>query len=160
MNNREKNSITIIVADDDPDDKLLIREAFQETFDHVGLEFVENGEELMFSLKNRTIENGGLPKPLPDLILLDLNMPKKDGREALKEIKEDALLKSIPVLIFSTSKSEIDLIKSYSLGAHSFITKPVTYLELLETIKNIGNYWFNTVLLNPLIHASNEIKAS
>ena len=146
MKNREKK-ISILIADDDPDDRILLKEAFDENFSLKEIHFVENGEELMeFLLKKGKFD--GDKAGLPSLILLDLNMPKKDGREALKEIKNHQVLKRIPVIVFSTSKSEDDLIKAYNLGVNSFITKPVTYVELLEVTKTIGKYWFDTAILS------------
>jgi two-component system, response regulator len=158
---KKDQKIRILIADDDPDDKILIREAFQENFLNTDIVFVENGEELMRYLGDAGKFEPGIDagSGLPDLILLDLNMPRKDGREALREIKAHPVLRTIPVVIFSTSRSEIDLVKSYELGANSFITKPVTYMELLEVTKAIGKYWFDTVMLFPKEHYAHELKA-
>lgn len=138
--------ITIIMADDDEDDLMLTRDAFLENRLGNELKFVRNGEELMDYLYHRgefTAENA----PLPDLILLDLNMPKKDGREALREIKSDAKLKQIPVVILTTSKAEEDIVRSYELGVNSFITKPVTFNDMIRITKALGDYWFEIVRL-------------
>ena len=110
------------------------------------LHFVEDGEELMDFLKRRgKYENQNTPRP--GLILLDLNMPRKDGREALSEIKADPELRSIPIIILTTSKAEEDIVKSYDLGVSSFITKPVTFDDLVKVAKAIGEYWFGIVVL-------------
>lgn len=138
--------ITILMADDDPDDRLMAKEAFEENMLANELRFVEDGEELFDYLYNRgKYEN--VDNPLPGLILLDLNMPKKDGREVLKELKETAQFRRIPVIILTTSKAEEDILRSYDLGVSSFITKPVTFEELVNVVKNIGKYWFEIVEL-------------
>lgn len=136
--------ITILMADDDPDDRFLAQEAFTENKLANDLRFVEDGEELMQYLKK---EGKYTEAPTPGLILLDLNMPKKDGRAALKEIKEDEKLRRIPIVVLTTSKSEADILKSYDLGVSSFISKPVTFESLVETIKTITSYWFGIVVL-------------
>jgi DNA-binding response OmpR family regulator len=108
--------------------------------------FLEDGEELFDYLNNKgKYENA--ENPLPGLILLDLNMPKKDGREVLKELKESQQFRRIPVIILTTSKAEEDVLRSYDLGVSSFITKPVTFEELVHVVKNIGKYWFEIVEL-------------
>jgi CheY-like chemotaxis protein len=142
-----KNNLTIniLIADDDPDDRILLKEAFDENF-KLNIDFVENGEELTDYLFGRGKYT--LKTKLPSLILLDLNMPRKDGREALKEIKSTEKLRRIPILIFSTSKSEEDIKATYDLGVNSFITKPPTFDELIEVTKTIGKYWFQTALLS------------
>lgn len=138
-----------MITDDDPDDRLLAKEAFLENHLENALYFTENGEELMDYLYRRN-QFEGKSYPLPDLILLDLNMPKKDGREVLTEIKADPQLRRIPVVVLTTSKSDEDILRTYDLGVNSFITKPVTFEALVEVIKNMGNYWFRLVSLpNP-----------
>lgn len=137
---------TILMADDDEDDLMLTRDAFLENRLGNELKFVRNGEELMDYLSHRG-EYSADNAPLPDLILLDLNMPKKDGREALKEIKSDNRLKQIPVVILTTSKAEEDIMKSYELGVNSFITKPVTFNDMIRITKALGDYWFEIVRL-------------
>lgn len=137
-------SITILLADDDPDDRLLVREAFEESHLLNILETVEDGEELMEYLHQRGNYAG---KPMPNLILLDLNMPRKNGMEALEEIKADAALRRIPVVILTTSKAEEDIIRTYDLGVNSFVVKPVTFESLVELVREIGRYWFQIVEL-------------
>lgn len=140
-------AITILVADDDADDRLMIRDALEENRLANDLRFVENGEELIEYLtrkgKYQNLENS----PKPGLILLDLNMPKKDGREALKEIKSNPELRGIPVVVLTTSKAEEDIYRTYNLGVNSFITKPVTFESLVTITKDLGRYWFEIVEL-------------
>lgn len=137
--------ITILMADDDPDDRLLLREAFEENRLMNNLETVEDGEELMDFLHRRgKYENSEIT---PGLVLLDLNMPRKSGLEALKEIKSDEKLRRLPVVILTTSKAEEDIIRSYDLGVNSFIVKPVTFDALVEMVKDLDKYWFQIVEL-------------
>ncbi|KAA3437136.1 response regulator [Rufibacter hautae] len=143
----QSKSIAILIADDDAEDRMLLREAMEENHLPNELFFVENGEELMDFLCHRGNYADKEGYPLPGLILLDLNMPKKDGREALKEIKEDVNLKHIPVVVLTTSKAEEDILKTYDLGVSSFITKPVTFASLVEMIKTLADYWFDLVEL-------------
>tara|TARA_A100000171_G_scaffold52186_2_gene69438 strand:+ start:4601 stop:5059 length:459 start_codon:yes stop_codon:yes gene_type:complete len=140
------NPISILMADDDPDDQLMAKEAFEENRMANDLNFVQDGEELMDYLQHRGKYNAK-NAPKPGLILLDLNMPKKDGRTALREIKADPKLKRIPIVVLTTSKSDEDVFKTYDLGVSSFITKPVTFEELVEVTKDIGKYWFGIVVL-------------
>jgi CheY-like chemotaxis protein len=146
MKNRKK-SVVILIADDDPEDCLFIKEAFQEGLLVNGLRFVEDGEELMDYLRHQGKYEDPPSSPRPGIILLDLNMPKKDGREALREIKADPGLRSIPVVILTTSKAEEDILRSYDLGANSYITKPVTFMGLVNAIKALGKYWLEIVEL-------------
>lgn len=139
--------ITILLADDDPDDRLLTRDAFEESRLRNALEMVEDGEELMDYLHGRGQYVGTQAKPRPNLILLDLNMPRKDGREALKEIKSCPELRNIPVVVLTTSKAEEDILRTYDLGVNSFIVKPVTFDGMVEVLKTIGKYWFEIVEL-------------
>lgn len=139
--------IVILMAEDDPDDRYLTKEALSESRIANELYFVEDGEELMRYLKRSGKYQNPADSPKPGIILLDLNMPKKDGREALKEIKADDNLKQIPVIILTTSDAEEDVLKTYNLGANSFITKPVTFSGLLSVIKALENYWFEIVRL-------------
>lgn len=132
------------MADDDADDRMLTKEALAESRVLNDLRFVEDGEELMDFL-NRRGEFADAPRP--GLILLDLNMPRKDGREALKEIKADPTLRRIPIVVMTTSKAEEDIFRSYDLGASSFITKPVTFDRLVELMKTLGQYWVEFVEL-------------
>jgi CheY-like chemotaxis protein len=141
-----KEVITILMADDDDDDFLLTKKALAESKLANTLVRVSDGEELIDYLKRRgKYENVDTPRP--GMILLDLNMPRKDGREALKEIKADDELKEIPVVIFTTSKAEEDIFRSYQLGSNSFITKPVTFEKLVRVISALGVYWFKIVKL-------------
>jgi CheY-like chemotaxis protein len=133
-----RNSITILVADDDSDDRLMIQEALEENRLANALKFVEDGEQLMEYLKS---------SPLPGLILLDLNMPRMDGRECLAAIKKDPRWKSIPVVVLTTSKAEEDIIRTYDLGVNSFITKPLTFESLVRMLKEVSHYWLEIVEL-------------
>lgn len=144
---KDRKSIVIMMADDDPDDRSMTKEALEENFLLNELRFTEDGAELMDYLKRRGKYSNPESSPRPGVILLDLNMPKKDGRECLKEIKSDDDLKSIPVIVLTTSKAEEDILRTYDLGVNSFVTKPVTFVELVEVMKNLGNYWFDIVQL-------------
>ena len=139
----------ILIADDDEDDRLLAEEALRESRLANELRFVQDGEELMDYLLQRGeyAEEGAAPRP--GLILLDLNMPRKDGREALEEIKSHDQLRHIPVVILTTSRAEEDVFQSYDLGVNSFITKPVSFEGLVEVMMLLGRYWFETVELPP-----------
>lgn len=137
-------TITILLADDDPDDRMLVREAFEESHLLNILETVEDGEELMDYLNQKGVFAG---KPMPNLILLDLNMPRKNGMEALEEIKADEKLRRIPIVVLTTSKAEEDIIRTYDLGVNSFVVKPVTFESLVELVKELGRYWFQIVEL-------------
>lgn len=141
--------ITILMADDDPDDQLLVQDAFDEVHLNNQFAFVSDGIELMDYLHRRGNYAHLTGTPLPGLILLDLNMPKKDGREALKEIKEDPVLRTLPVVILTTSSAEEDILRTYDLGANSFIVKPVTFDKLVDVIRKVTNYWFEIVRLPP-----------
>jgi len=144
---KDKKSVVILMADDDPDDRAMTKEALEENFLLNEVRFVEDGAELMDYLKRKGKYSDAEISPRPGVILLDLNMPKKDGRECLKEIKSDDELKSIPVIVLTTSKAEEDILRTYDLGVNSFVTKPVTFIELVEVMKNLGNYWFDIVQL-------------
>jgi CheY-like chemotaxis protein len=139
--------ITILLADDDEDDRLLTQEALVECRLANEVDFVVDGEELMDYLYRRGRYQYLATSPLPGLILLDLNMPRKDGREALKEIKADPALRRIPVVVLTTSKAEEDILRTYELGVNSFIIKPVTFESLVEVIKVLAKYWFEIVEL-------------
>jgi len=144
MMKNNPNSISILFADDDPDDRLLVREAFEENHLLNILDTVEDGEELMDYLHRR---GKYTEATRPGVILLDLNMPRKSGLEALREIKADADLRKIPVVVLTTSKAEEDILRSYDLGVNSFIVKPVTFESLVELVKMLGRYWFQIVEL-------------
>jgi CheY-like chemotaxis protein len=139
--------ITILVADDDPDDRILIQDALTESRLANDVRFVEDGEELMDYLLHRHKYADAASAPSPGLILLDLNMPRKDGREAIREIKADAQLKFIPIVVLTTSRAEEDIYKTYNLGVSSFITKPVTFESFVELMRLLGRYWFEIVEL-------------
>lgn len=141
-----KDAIVILMADDDDDDFLLTKKALKESKLLNELVRVGDGEELMDYLKG-TGQYEGVETKRPGVILLDLNMPRMDGREALREIKSDETLRNIPVVIFTTSKAEEDIYKSYQLGVNSFITKPVTFDGLTNVMRTLGNYWFEIVEL-------------
>ena len=138
-------AIKILLAEDDPDDRLLLQEALQEGRLANELTCVEDGEELLDYLHQRGKWAGGAPRP--GLILLDLNMPKLDGREALRAIKADPSLRQIPVVVLTTSKAEEDVLRSYDLGANSFITKPVTFQSMVDLMRVLGSYWLEIVEL-------------
>lgn len=141
----KKDPIVILMADDDDDDYLLTKKALKESKLLNTLVRVCDGEELLDYLFARGDYKEGTQRP--GVILLDLNMPRKDGREALKEIKADPNLRDIPIVIFTTSKAEEDVYRSYQLGSNSFITKPVTFESLIEVMKALGTYWFEIVEL-------------
>ena len=143
------SSITILMADDDEDDRLLVQEAFFENRLLNDLRFVTDGEELMDYLYRRDQYADPSLSPCPGLILLDLNMPRKDGREALREIKADPRLRRIPVVVLTTSEEEKDIVRSYDLGASSFISKPVTFGGLVQVVRSFGRYWLEIVELPP-----------
>ena len=147
MTTKNGQPIVILMADDDADDRMLTRDALEESRVLNELRFVEDGEELMDYLHRRGKYADSDSSPKPGLILLDLNMPKKDGRESLKEIKSDPNLRRIPVVIMTTSKAEEDIFRSYDFGASSFITKPVTFDRLVDLMKAIGEYWVEFVEL-------------
>ena len=141
--------VTILIADDDADDRQLVAEAFEEAKILNGLRFVEDGVELLEYLQRRGKYKEPDSSPRPGLILLDLNMPRMDGREALGLIKEDRNLRSIRVIIMTTSKAEQDIVQSYDLMASSYITKPVRFESLVDVVKTIGKYWLEIVELPP-----------
>jgi CheY-like chemotaxis protein len=140
-------TVTILMADDDEDDGLLVRDALAETPFPFNLHIVNNGEELLDYLYNRGLYTDKTKATRPGLILLDLNMPIKNGLQVLQEIKTDTSLRSIPVIILSTSEDQADVYQTYALGANSFITKPVTFAALVEIMQSIGKYWFQIVEL-------------
>ena len=139
--------ITILLAEDDDDDYFLIEEAFEESMLANHLIRVKDGEELMAYLFRREPYTDLAVYPWPGLILLDLNMPRKDGREALQELKASPELRKIPVVVLTTSSSEEDIVNSYDLGVNSFIRKPVRFEEFLQVVKILGQYWFQIVRL-------------
>jgi CheY-like chemotaxis protein len=145
--NKPAHAITIMYADDDPEDRMLVKDAWLESRIANPLAFAEDGEDLMDYLHRRGKYTALEGAPLPGLILLDLNMPRKDGREALKEIKADPALRSIPVVVLTTSKAEEDILRAYDLGVSSFIIKPVTFQSLVDLTLTFKKYWFEIVEL-------------
>ena len=144
--NTPRRPVTILLADDSEDDRFMTRQALVESFVLNDLHEVEDGEELMEYLRREGRFSLPINSPRPDLILLDLNMPRKNGLEALKEIKADAFLKRIPVVILTTSDDEHDVLRSYDSGVSSFITKPVTFDGLVNVMKTFGKYWIEVVV--------------
>jgi two-component system response regulator len=140
------NQVQILMADDDADDRILMKEALAESSFSNTLSFVVDGEDLLYYLSNKGKYESS-PQAKPGLILLDLNMPKVSGFEALHEIRSTPHLKRIPIIVLTTSRSDEDIKRSYDLGVNSFISKPAKYKELVEVAQQIGNYWFNTVSL-------------
>lgn len=141
--------ISILVADDDPDDRMMIQEAFTENRIANQIVFVEDGEQLMAYLRREDLFAEHKDKPYPGIILLDLNMPKKDGREALRELKADPKLCRIPIVVLTTSQAEEDIVRTYGLGVSSFITKPVSFEGLVDAVRVICQYWIQIVALPP-----------
>ena len=148
------NPITILMADDDADDRRLTKEALEESRLANDLRFVENGEELLSYLRREGEYADAESSPRPGLILLDLNMPRKDGRTALKEIKADPELRQIPVTVLTTSKADEDIFRSYDLGVNSYIVKPVTFEALVDILQTLEKYWFEIVELPPDVRSS------
>lgn len=145
----EVRTITILMADDDPDDRLLAAEALRESRVANDLRFVEDGEQLLDYLRRRGRWADPALSPRPGVVLLDLNMPRMDGREALAAIKADPALRRIPIVVLTTSRAEADVLRSYDLGANSFITKPVTFGGLVDAMRVMGRYWIEIVQLPP-----------
>lgn len=143
----ERHAITILMADDDEEDRELTREAMTDARLANQMRFVGDGQELLDYLRREGAYADGADAPEPGIILLDLNMPKKDGREALAEIKADPALRHIPVVVLTTSKAEEDVIRTYDLGVNSFITKPVTFAGLVEVLRVWSRYWIEIVEL-------------
>ncbi|HEY9046583.1 MAG TPA: response regulator [Ohtaekwangia sp.] len=131
----------ILVAEDDADDRYLMQTAFDEKGYKDKIEFVENGIELIKFLES--VNNA----QYPGFILLDLNMPKKDGREVLKEIKQHPVFKKIPVIVFTTTKNEAEIKRCYELGANTYIVKPTSFESLLKVVQEIRNYWFHVAAI-------------
>jgi CheY-like chemotaxis protein len=149
--NGHKIPITILICDDDEDDRILTQQALEQAHVSNSLRFVEDGEQLLDYLYQRGEFAGETGKaPRPGLILLDLNMPKMGGREALKLIKEDPTLRDIPIVVLSTSRLDQDIVRSYQLGVNSFISKPVTFSGLVAAMNVLGRYWLEIVELPPV----------
>ena len=147
--NASNHPIRIVVADDDADDRMMIKDAFDESKLGNPIDFVEDGVELMEYLNRQGKWTHLTNQPFPGFILLDLNMPRKDGRTVLKEIKESSELHRIPIVILTTSKAEEDIIRTYNLGVNSFICKPVSFDKLVDIVKTVGHYWIEIVALPP-----------
>ncbi len=141
--------ITILMADDDADDRRLTQEALEEGRLINEVKFVDDGEQLMDYLRRQGRFAPPVDAPRPGLILLDLNMPRKDGRTVLKEIKSDPDLRQIPVVVLTTSKADEDVYRSYDLGVNSYIVKPVTFEALVDILQTLEKYWFEIVELHP-----------
>ena len=148
--NYQQRKFTILIANDDEDTRFLLGEALEEVRVSIRSQFVENGEEVLEYLYHRGkyADNGNWYQP--DLIILDLNMPRLDGREALTLIRSDSNLRQIPIVILTTSHRTGDIVLCYRLGANSFISKPVTFEGLVEVMKTLCQYWFEIVALPPL----------
>ena len=152
--NKHGEPITILMADDDADDRRLTRDALEDSRLANDLRFVENGEELLDYLRHQGKYTDPETAPRPGLILLDLNMPRKDGRTALKEMKSDPDLRQIPITVLTTSKADEDIFRSYDLGVNSYIVKPVTFEALVDILQTLEKYWFEIVELPPdALHA-------
>jgi CheY-like chemotaxis protein len=150
MNQKNLNQpIAILMAEDDQDDRLLVKEAFLESHVANDLRFVQDGVELLEYLRHQGKYTNFDTYPTPDIVLLDLNMPRKDGREALAEIKADPALRRIPVVVLTTSKAEEDILRSYDIGAAGYVTKPMTFEALVEVVRGLGEYWVQIVHLPP-----------
>jgi CheY-like chemotaxis protein len=140
-----RRHVTILCAEDDPEDRMLVEDAMEDSRLVNELHFVEDGEQLMDYLYRRGKYTALNNVPLPGLILLDLNMPKKDGREALEEIKADPDLRRIPIVVLTTSKAEEDILRTYDMGVSGFVVKPVTFETLVSIMKTVSKYWFEIV---------------
>jgi CheY-like chemotaxis protein len=142
---RNKRCPVILMADDDADDRLLVQEALAEAGVPHSLQFAEDGKVLLDYLKGTGAYANGPGHPQPQLIFLDLNMPLKDGREVLRDIRADESLRRIPIVVFTTSKADTDIRQMYELGANSFVTKPAAFADLVTLMKRLTEYWFDTV---------------
>lgn len=142
-----RNAVTILIADDDDEDILLARDALAEARLANDIRVVGDGQELLDYLRRAGRFADPATSPRPGLILLDLNMPRKDGRAALREIKGDASLRQIPVVILTTSQADEDIVASYDLGVNSYIRKPVSFAGLVAVMQSLKRYWFEIVEL-------------
>jgi two-component system, chemotaxis family, response regulator Rcp1 len=140
----DMSAFEVLLVEDSPGDVRLTREAFKDAKVHINLHVASDGIEAMAFLRRK---GRYADVPRPDLILLDLNLPKKSGREVLEEIKEDTILRSIPVVVLTTSTSEQDVLRSYLLHANCFIKKPVDLEGFLAVVKSIDNFWLSVVKL-------------
>jgi CheY-like chemotaxis protein len=144
---RQLRPSTILMADDDADDCLLVQEAMRESGQPHDLRIVRDGQQLLDYLRRQGEYRQNQPAPRPDLILLDLKMPRKDGREALSELKADPRLRSIPIVVLTTSTARDDIGFCYRMGVNSYITKPATFRGLVELLGTLSKYWFELVEL-------------
>jgi CheY-like chemotaxis protein len=146
MTYRKTNRLTILVADDDADDRLFMEQALRQTgYDH-DIRFVEDGEELLEYLRHQGNYNAR-NAPWPNLLMLDLNMPRVNGFQALERIKEDPALRRLPVVVMTTSSADEDVVRTYNMGVNSFITKPFNFHRLVEMVAAMKTYWMDTVKL-------------
>lgn len=152
----QQRPIVMLIADDDEEDRMLCQDALDEARLLNEVQFVEDGEQLLDYLNHR---GEYADAPPPDLILLDLNMPRMDGRTALKEIKSDPKLRHIPVVVLTTSEAEEDVLRTYDLGCNSFIVKPVSFAALIDVMKTVTSYWFEIVRL-PSTEGADETKSA
>jgi CheY-like chemotaxis protein len=143
------NPIIILLAEDDPDDQYLINEALEENRLNTRMYVVEDGEDLLDYLNRRGKYQDSEKWPMPNLILLDLNMPRKDGREALREIKADPKLRHIPIVALTTSQADDDIARTYDSGISGYITKPPSFTGLRDVMKAVDLYWIQTTRLPP-----------
>lgn len=143
---RKLTTMTILIADDDPDDRMFLEQALRQSGYTQEIKFVEDGEELMEYLRQqgRYTEQSA---PWPNLLILDLNMPRKNGFQALEEVKDDPKLRRLPVIVMTTSSAAEDVVKTYNLGVNSFVTKPFNFNRLVEMIMTLKTYWLDTVKL-------------
>lgn len=144
-----QDSVTILMAEDDPDDRMMTERAWKKSRAANELRIVNDGVELMDYLLHRGEFADPETAPTPGLILIDLNMPRMDGREAIRAIRSHPKLRCIPIVILTTSREEEDIIASYELGVNSYITKPVTFAKLVEVLATLGEYWVEIVQLPP-----------
>ncbi len=145
----QSKTLIVLMAEDDADDRLMVEEAWKEIDSPHDLRFVMNGEELLNYVYHREPYQESGSAPVPSLILLDLNMPKVDGREVVKTMKVDPVLKRIPIVIFSTSDQHEDVVPAYDLGVNGYITKPLTFDDLVATMKMVNDYWLSLTTLPP-----------
>ncbi|MDB5242889.1 MAG: response regulator receiver protein [Spirosoma sp.] len=136
----------ILIADDDADDRMFLEQAMRQNGYKQGIQFVNDGEELMDYL-NRQGSYNSQNAPWPSMLILDLNMPRKNGFQALVEIKEDPKLRRLPVIVMTTSSADEDVLKTYNLGVNSFVTKPFNYNRLVEIVGTLKAYWMDTAKL-------------
>ena len=144
---RKSGQLSMVIADDDADDRMLIEDAFQECRLSNQRDYVEDGVELLQYLRAEKNWSHRNASDLPSIILLDLNMPRMDGRTALAQLKADPVLRRVPVVVLTTSKAEEDIARTYDLGVNSFMTKPVTFAGLLDAVRVLNDYWLKSVQL-------------